>query len=202
MNSSSPHDTASFTAQACWLTAPGHAELRHESIPPRGATDVLIKTLHSGISRGTETLVFRAEVPRAEYERMRAPFQAGDFPAPVKYGYCSVGRVEEGPAHLLGRSVFCLYPHQTHYVVPADAVHALPETVPPARAVLAANLETAINALWDAAPRVGDRIAVVGGGVVGLLVAWLAAQLPGCRVEVIDTQPGRRRVAEQLGAGF
>lgn len=189
-------------AQACWLATPGRAELRPEALPEPGLGDVLVRTLHSGISRGTEGLVFRGEVPASEFERMRAPFQAGDFPGPVKYGYNSVGVVEQGPAHLLGRTVFCLYPHQTHYVVPATAVHPLPQDVPPARAVLAANLETAINALWDAGPRVGDRIAVVGGGVVGLLVAWLAARLPGCQVQVVDMQATRRAVAQQLGIDF
>jgi threonine dehydrogenase-like Zn-dependent dehydrogenase len=161
-----------------------------------------VRTLHSGISRGTELLVFRGEVPESEYERMRAPFQEGDFPAPLKYGYASVGVVEQGPPALLGRTVFCLYPHQTHYVVPAEAVHPLPEGLPPARAVLAANMETAVNALWDAAPHIGDRIAVVGAGVVGLLAAWLAGRMPGCEVEVVDTNPGRRAVAEQLGLSF
>lgn len=161
-----------------------------------------MRALHSGISRGTETLVFRGEVPVSEFDRMRAPHQAGDFPAPVKYGYNSVGVVEQGPPDLLGRTVFCLYPHQTHYVVPATAVHVLPSDVPPARAVLAANLETAINALWDAAPRLGDRIAIVGGGAVGLLVAWLAARLPGCQVQLVDTQVARRAIAQQLQVDF
>jgi threonine dehydrogenase-like Zn-dependent dehydrogenase len=161
-----------------------------------------VRSLHSGVSRGTELLVYRGEVPASEFERMRAPFQAGDFPAPVKYGYASVGVVEQGPAALEGQAVFCLYPHQTRYVVPIDAVHQLPAGLPPARAVLAANLETAINALWDAAPRIGDRIAVVGGGVVGLLVAWLAARVPGCEVELIDTEPARAAVAARLGIGF
>src|SRR5690606_37137061 len=133
---------------------------------------------------------------------MRAPFQAGEFPFPVKYGYASVGVVEAGPAHLVGRAVFCLHPHQGRFVVPQDAVHALPDGVPPPRAVLAANLETAVNVLWDAAPRIGDRIAVVGGGVVGLLVAWLAARMPGTAVEVVDIEPARRPVAESLGARF
>ncbi len=190
------------TARACWLAAPGRAEIRAEALVPPGPQQLQVRALHSAVSRGSEALVFRGEVPPDEYERMRAPFQAGDFPAPLKYGYSSVGVVEAGPAEWVDRPVFCLYPHQTRYVVPIDAVHALPQGVPPARAVLAANLETAINALWDAAPRVGDRIAVVGGGVVGLLVAWLAARLPGCAVELVDTQPARRALAERLGAAF
>jgi len=193
---------AQALAQACWLTEPGHAELRPETLAEPGPGEVLVRALHSGISRGTETLVFRGEVPASEFERMRSPFQSGNFPAPVKYGYNSVGVVEQGPTELIGRAVFCLYPHQTHYVVPATAVHVLPPDVPPARAVLAANLETAINALWDAAPRVGDRIAVVGGGAVGLLVAWLAARLPGCQVQLVDTQVARQAIAGQLQVDF
>jgi threonine dehydrogenase-like Zn-dependent dehydrogenase len=164
--------------------------------------EVRVRTLHSGISRGTEMLVFRGEVPSSEFDRMRAPFQEGDFPGPVKYGYASVGVVEEGPDTLVGRPVFCLHPHQTQYVVPTDAVHPLPEGVPPARAVLTANMETAINALWDASPRIGDRIAVVGGGVVGLLVAWLAGRVPGCEVELVDLRPSRQVVAQALGVAF
>jgi len=193
---------AGSSAHACWLVEPGCAELRAETLPGPTAEQVRVRTLHSGISRGTESLVYRGEVPVSEYERMRAPFQAGDFPGPVKYGYSSVGIVEEGPAGLLGRAVFCLFPHQTRYVVPIDAIHVLPDGVPPERAVLAANLETAVNALWDATPCVGDRITVVGGGTVGLLVGWLASRLPGCAVEVVDTQVSRREVAERLGVDF
>jgi threonine dehydrogenase-like Zn-dependent dehydrogenase len=190
------------TARAFWIAAPGRGEIRDEALAAPGEGEVRVRALHSALSRGTETLVFRGEVPASEQRRMRAPFQAGDFPAPVKYGYCSVGVVEAGPTGLLGRAVFCLHPHQTRYVVPADAVHPLPEGVPPARAVLAANMETALNALWDAEPRLGDRIAVVGAGVVGLLVARLAARMPGCDVQVIDLQPGRREIAERFGARF
>jgi NADPH:quinone reductase-like Zn-dependent oxidoreductase len=189
-------------AQACWTVAPGRAEIRSETLPALADGAVRVRTLHTGVSRGTEGLVFRGEVPTSEAQRMRAPFQAGDFPGPVKYGYVNVGVVEDGPADLLGRTVFCLYPHQTVYQVPASAVVPLPGGVPPARAVLAANLETAINALWDAAPRLGDRIAVVGGGTLGLLVAWLAARLPGCEVQVVDTEAGRADVALALGASF
>jgi 2-desacetyl-2-hydroxyethyl bacteriochlorophyllide A dehydrogenase len=196
-----PMPQVQFT-QACWLAAPERAELRNEELAPPGAGEVLVRSLHSGVSRGTEALVFRGEVPASEYQRMRAPFQAGEFPGPVKYGYSNVGVVQIGPGDLVGRTVFCLYPHQAHYVVPADAVHPLPDGVPAARAVLAANMETAVNALWDAAPRIGDRVAVVGAGVVGLLVAWLAAQLPGCRVQVVDIERSREAVARGLGASF
>jgi 2-desacetyl-2-hydroxyethyl bacteriochlorophyllide A dehydrogenase len=189
-------------ARAFWIAAPGAGEIRPEPLRRPEPGDVVVRALYSGISRGTEALVFRGEVPASEWARMRAPFQAGDFPAPVKYGYVSVGVVETGSAALAGRTVFCLHPHQTRYVVPADAVHVLPDDVPAARAVLAANMGTAINGVWDGAPRVGDRIAVVGGGVVGCLVAWLAGRIPECRVELVDTNRERAAIAARLGVGF
>jgi threonine dehydrogenase-like Zn-dependent dehydrogenase len=133
---------------------------------------------------------------------MRAPFQAGDVPAPVKFGYCNVGVVEQGPAELIGRRVFCLYPHQDRYVVPVGALHALPGDLPPGRAVLAANLETAVNALWDAAPCVGDRVAVIGAGTVGCLAAWLAARIVGTEVELIDVDERKAAAARALGVPF
>lgn len=184
------------------MVAPGRAELRSRVLPPLPPGHVRVRTLHSAISRGTEGLVWRGEVPASEYQRMRAPFQVGDFPGPVQYGYINVGVVEAGPAELLGRTVFCLYPHQTLYQVPADAVLPVPPGVPAARAVLAALLETAINALWDAPPRVGDRIAVVGGGTLGLLLAWLVARVPGCQVQLVDTLPLRAAPAQALGVPF
>src|SRR5436305_10250537 len=125
---------------------------------------------------------------------MRAPFQEGTFPAPVKYGYASVGTIERGPAALAGRAAFVLYPHQTCYVVPATAVHLLPAGVPPARAVLAANLETAINGVWDARVQVGDCVAVVGAGTVGSLVAYVAGRIQGCDVELVDLNRSRAGV--------
>jgi len=189
-------------ARAFWVVAPGVGEIRGESLPQAAADEVAVRTRYGAISRGTEALVFRGEVPPGEAARMRAPFQAGEFPGPVKYGYISVGVVDAGPAALAGRTVFCLYPHQTRYVVPAAAVHVVPDGVPAARAVLAANMETAVNALWDGAPRVGDRIAVVGGGVVGCLVAWLAGRMPGCRVELVDANPARAGIAAALGVAF
>jgi threonine dehydrogenase-like Zn-dependent dehydrogenase len=189
-------------ARAFWLREPGVGEIRSVPLPEPGRDDVVVRTLRSGVSRGTEGLVFRGGVPPSQYGIMRAPFQDGDFPAPVKYGYLSVGVVEYGPPQLSGRTVFCLYPHQTAYVVPARSVVPVPEDVPPERAVLAGTVETAVNALWDAAPLVGDRITVVGAGMVGCCVARLLARFPGVRVTLVDVDPGRADVARALGVGF
>jgi len=190
------------TAQAFWFTGPGAGAIRPAPVPDPGPGEVEVRTLFSGVSRGTEALVFRGGVPESQYELMRAPFQEGGFPAPVKYGYLNVGVVEQGPPELAGRAVFCLFPHQTRFVVPASAVTVVPDGVPAGRAVLAGTVETAVNALWDAAPLVGDRVAVVGGGMVGCAVAALLARFPAVRVEVVDVDPARRAVAAALGAGF
>ncbi|MFI5485910.1 MULTISPECIES: MDR/zinc-dependent alcohol dehydrogenase-like family protein [Micromonospora] len=189
-------------AHAFWLRAPGQGEIRPVRLPAPGPDEVLVRTRFSGVSRGTETLVFAGRVPASQYAAMRAPFQEGDFPAPVKYGYLNVGEVEQGPDDLRGRIVFCLYPHQTAYVVPVTAVVPVPDAVPPARAVLAGTVETAVNALWDAPPLVGDRVSVVGGGMVGCSVAALLARFPGVRVELVDVDPARAGVAAALGVEF
>ena len=189
-------------ARAFWVTAPGRGEIRTERLATPAPDEVVVRRVYSGVSRGTEALVFGGHIPPSEWQRMRAPFQAGDFPAPVKYGYASAGIVEQGPPELTGRAVFALYPHQTRYLIPAAAVHVLPDAVPPARAVLAANMETAVNGLWDARPHVGDRVAVVGAGTVGCLAAWLASRIPGSRVELVDINPRRAETAAVLNVAF
>lgn len=189
-------------ARAFWVSEPGRGEHRRISVSDPGPGQVLVRTVCTGVSRGTETLVYRGEVPPGQYQRMRAPFQEGDFPGPVKYGYLNVGVVEEGPDELRGSVVFCLFPHQTAYVVPADAVTPVPNGVPPRRAVLTGTVETAVNALWDAAPLLGDRITVVGAGMIGCCVARVASALPGARVTLVDVDPSRAGIAEALGVGF
>lgn len=194
--------TMSEMARAFWTVAPGRGELRDEALPAPGPGDVVVDALYSGISRGTESTVFHGRVPPEEYQRMRAPFQTGDFPGPLKYGYASVGRVVDGPEGLRDRVVFALYPHQTRYVVPATAVHVVPPDVPAARAVLAANMETALNGVWDAGVAPGDRVTVVGAGTIGCLVAWLCARMPGCEVALVDVAVARAATAAALGVAF
>ncbi|MBK9083253.1 MAG: zinc-binding alcohol dehydrogenase [Rhizobiales bacterium] len=193
----SPH-----AARALWYERPGEASLRPTRLVPPEADEAEVATLWSGLSRGTERLIFEGRVPQAEFGRMRAPLQEGDFPFPVKYGYCAVGRVEKGPDEWLGRIVFALHPHQDRFVAPVSLLSPVPDEQIARRAVLAANMETALNALWDSGAGPGERIAVVGAGVVGLLVAFLAARLPGAEVTVVDLIADRAGLAEALGARF
>jgi hypothetical protein len=182
--------------QALWCISPGKVEIR----PAAMGQGIALRALYSGISRGTERLVAGGMVPVSEYDRMRGPHMEGDFPFPVKYGYCNVAQVQDGPD--AGRAAFSLFAHQTRFCLPAGQFTLLPDSLPPARAVLAANMETALNILWDSGAGAGDRIAVIGAGVVGALAAYLAARLPGAEVTLIDVQPARADLAQALGVGF
>lgn len=194
--------TVGRTARAFWVSAPGRGEIRDVDLPAPETGQALVRSCYSGISRGTETLVFDGGVPANQHGVMRAPFQEGDFPGPLKYGYLNVGEVEQGPAELVGRTVFTLYPHQDRFVVPVEALSLVPEEVPAERAVLAGTVETAVNALWDASPKVGDRVAVVGAGMVGCCVARLVSRVPGTRVQLVDVVPERAEIADALGVEF
>ena len=189
-------------SRALWYVAPGQAELRDTVESPRGQGQVRLRMAASAISRGTERLVFEGRIAACDHERMRAPMQAGAFPFPVKYGYSAVARVEEGPPDLIGRCAFVLHPHQDVFDAPVEALTLVPPTVPPARAVLGAQMETALNALWDSGAGPGDRIVIVGGGAVGLLIGALAAGMPGVEATLIDVNPARGAVARTLGLAF
>ena len=189
-------------ARAFWVSEPGRGEIREHSLTPPGPLEAQVETLFSGVSRGTEALVFSGRVPASQYEAMRAPFQEGDFPAPVKYGYSTVGRVRQGLEALTGRAVYCLYPHQTRFNIAAEALVAVPDGVPPARAILAANMETALNAVWDATPAPGIAVTVIGAGAVGCLTAYLLARIKGLEPELVDRNPAREAVAGALGLRF
>ncbi|GLK72445.1 zinc-binding alcohol dehydrogenase [Ancylobacter dichloromethanicus] len=195
-------ESADTDSRQLWCVAPGCYELRHAPLGGRGPDMLTVRTLASGVSRGTERLVLEGRVPPGEHQRMRAPLQNGDFPFPVQYGYQSVGIVEAGPDGWTGRTVFALHPHQDVYRLPATAALPLPAGLPPTRATLAANMETALNAMWDSGAGPGDRITIVGGGVIGLLLAALAARLPGADVTLVDVNPGRAELARSLGAAF
>ena len=202
INEPGGHAISNISAKSLWYATKGEAELRTQTLGPIAAGHALVRMLHSGISRGTERLVLEGRVPPGEFETMRCPHQQGDFPFPVKYGYCAVGMVEDGPAQWVGRRVFVLHPHQDHFVVPLAALNPLPETLPARRAILAANMETALNAVWDSGAGPGDRIAIVGAGVLGLLVAFICAGMPGADVTLADLDASRAGIAKTLGANF
>jgi threonine dehydrogenase-like Zn-dependent dehydrogenase len=189
-----------IAARAFWTTAPGQGELREARLEPPepgscpGAR--IVRTLASGVSRGTEALVFAGRVPPSQYQAMRAPLMGGDFPFPVKYGYSAVGLTEDG------QRVFVLHPHQDCFIAPAAMCVPVPDAVPTPRAVLAANMETALNLLWDARGLPGERMLVVGAGVVGLLIASLLARIPAAVVTVVDIDPTRAVLAQAFGCGF
>ncbi len=189
-------------ARALWYAKGGVVEHRTAPLRPPLPNEARVLTRFSGISRGTERLILNGRVPESEWQRMRAPLQEGAFPFPVKYGYCATGVVEDGPPELLGRTVFCLHPHQDTFIAPIDMLVTVPDDVPARRATLAANMETALNAHWDAGSGPGDRIVIVGAGVVGLLVASIAVRLPGTEVTVVDVAEARRGIVESLGAAF
>lgn len=181
---------------ALWCIGANQAELREGTL----GEGILVETLFSGISRGTERLVFEGRVPASEHQRMKAPAQEGDFPFPVKFGYCAVGQVAEG--NLAGKNVFALHPHQSSFRLPEESLHLLPDGLPAERAILAANMETALNVIWDSAAGPGDRIVVIGSGVLGCLVGFLASQLPGAEVTLVDINPARKELAAKLGCSF
>ena len=186
-------------ATAYWTTGPEHGELRNEALPALRTGEALVRTLYSGISKGTEIVVHKGSVPPRVAKEMRAPHQEGTFPSPVKFGYLSVGVVEAGPDGWVGQKVFCLNPHQDRYVISTDALTRIPDGVPARRAVLSGTVETAINALWEAGPRLGDRIAVVGAGLVGGMVATLLRTFPLSRLQLVDLDPERKHLADRLG---
>jgi threonine dehydrogenase-like Zn-dependent dehydrogenase len=190
-----------MNVRAYWVESPGQGSIRSVDLAAPSVDEVLVRTLFSGISRGTESLVYRGRVPSNQHEAMCCPHQEGSFSFPIKYGYICVG-VVESDGDLKGQPVFCLHPHQTHFVVPRSAVTPLPEGLDPAMAVLTANLETAVNGVWDADPQPGERISVVGAGVVGALVAWRLRTSFGLDVELVDINPDRAVLARALGLDF
>jgi NADPH:quinone reductase-like Zn-dependent oxidoreductase len=195
-------DSTAEIAQALLYVAPGQAEIREESLAAPRPGEVRVRALFGALSRGTEALVLAGRVTDSEFERMRAPFMGGSFPFPVKYGYATVGRIEDGPEEQLGRIVFALHPHQHLFNIPESAIVALPETVLPQRAVLAANMETALNAVWESSAGPADRIAIVGAGAVGALVAFLCGGLAGAEAMLVDINERRAELAQKLGVRF
>lgn len=184
---------------ALWHLSETHSEIRQ--IPSvlflEGYCE--IKALYSLISTGTERLVASGKVPEELHASMQVPYMEGSFSLPVKYGYSLVGEVVDGPENLKRKIVHLLHPHQDYCVVLAEDVFVIPREIPSQRAILASNLETALNALWDSGVSAGDKVMVAGFGIIGSLVVRLLTLMPAVQVMVIDTDPNRKKLAETMG---
>jgi len=188
-------------AAAVWFPRARSVELRTETLAETGADEVRVRAVLSAISHGTEMLVYRGEVD-ADLA-LDLPSLVGGFGFPLKYGYASVGRAVAVGRDVAGVRegdlVFALHPHQDEYVVRQSLVHRLPDRTAPEQGVFLANLETAINVVLDAKPRLGEVVAVFGQGVVGLLVTQLLRR-SGARVVAVEPSALRRSFAERCGA--
>ncbi|HWN99800.1 MAG TPA: zinc-binding dehydrogenase [Blastocatellia bacterium] len=191
-------------AVSVWFTSPRTVELRAASARPPSSGEVRIEALYSGISHGSEMMVYRGEVPPGLALDATLPTLQGSCTFPVKYGYASVGRVVDIGSDVSGLSegdlVFAFNPHETCYTVPATVVIRLPQKLDPPIGVFAANIETALNSLLDAAPRLGERVVVIGQGVVGLLITQLARRAGASLVITSDLYETRRRLSLSAGA--
>jgi 2-desacetyl-2-hydroxyethyl bacteriochlorophyllide A dehydrogenase len=185
------------SARELWFTAPGRVELREGAAVSVQEGQVRVRGLRSGVSQGTELLLFKGEGPTPFDPSLDTP---GTPTYPRRYGYAWVGEVTESRAAAVqvGTRIFGLLPHGDEHVVHAARLRALPDDVPAERAVLAANLETALNVVWDAGVALGDEVVVLGGGVVGSLVGHVA-RLGGAQARVLEPSEPRRRAAQRLG---
>ena len=188
----------SGTVLAYWVEAAGKGALRPTALPAPGPSDVVVCAEFSGISVGTERLVGNGLVPATSASTMACPGMVGSFALPICYGYSLVGTVDGGA--LAGRRVFTMHPHQQRAVVASERVVALPESLPAPRATLLPNLETAWNAVHDAELRDGDRerVVVIGGGAIGLLLAFVLSRVANATVVLADIDASRRRFASAL----
>lgn len=186
-------------AKALWFRTRGHAEILEERLPRLRPGWCRLHTLFSAISPGTERLVYSGEVPEDLHREMRCPYMGGKFPFPVKYGYSLVGKITEGPEDSIGSVVHVLHPHQDQCIVRTEHTFPIPPQVPPSRATLASNLETAVNAIWDSEVTIGEHALIIGFGAVGSLVARLLSFMSGIKLEIVDANPSKIALAEKMG---
>ncbi len=187
-----------------YFEAPYQVMVREESLPPLEPNQVLVETLASAISPGTELLVYRGEAPTDIPVDATNPALAGKFTYPLRYGYAAVGRVtavgSKVASEWQGRCVFAYNPHESHFFSPPEELIAVPPELSPVEGTLLPNMETAINFLMDGRPLVGEQVAVFGQGVVGLLTTALLAQFPLTSLVTLDPIPLRRETSLSLGA--
>lgn len=191
-------------SQQLWLIAPYSVEYREQELGELGPDELLVRSLYSGISTGTEMLAYRGQLPRDQaLDSSMDALKNQSTAYPLQYGYANVGRVEvvgsQVDKGMIGRNIFALQPHATHYIVRAKAVVPLPETIYPETAIFLANMETAVNLVLDAKPALGEKVVILGQGVVGLLVSAILSRFPLSSSYALDLFPLRRNAAAQLG---
>lgn len=190
-------------SKSLWFKNQFHAVMETEMLPVlppnKKKNSCLIKTLFTAISPGTEYLVYSGGVPKKLYVEMRCPYMGGDFSFPIKYGYSLVGQVLDGPTSLKGKLIHTLHPHQDYARISAEDVYVIPDGISPQRATLASNMETALNAIWDSGVNIGDKVLIVGFGIIGSLIARILSFIPQVEVDVLDVQPAKITLIEQLG---
>ena len=191
-----------YKTKSYWINKKNKGYFKSGEISSISSTELVVKTLFSGISYGTEKLVYSGKVPKSQKNLMKCPHQEGDFGNDIKYGYINVGRVIDGDKSYLGSNIFSLYPHQDYYKIDRNEVLVIPKKIPLTRCLLIPNLETAINAIWDTLPSAGDRILVIGAGIVGLLTAYLVSKVPGVSLFVVDKDPSKSNISKKLGLKF
>ena len=191
-----------YTAQSFWVNKKRGSikkELLNQSL---GNDELLVKAYYSGISYGTEKIVHDSQVPANQYEFMRAPHQVGEFNKEVKYGYLSVGKVVVGPKSMMNKMVYTMFPHQSMYILKSSLATLIPSHIPYKRALLTANMETAINAMWDSQPSIGDNTYVIGAGIVGILMAYVLSSTFGIKVTVIDNNASKKKLCKFFNIDF
>jgi 2-desacetyl-2-hydroxyethyl bacteriochlorophyllide A dehydrogenase len=185
-----------------YFTAPGQVEVRQVSLPPLTQGQLLVETIYSAISPGTEMLVYRGQFPK-DLSDAHDTLSSG-LSYPTSYGYASVGKVvkisKEMRHRWLGRLVFAFQPHASHFIVTPDELFPLPEGMDPETACFLPNMETAVNFVQDAAPILGERALVFGQGIVGLLTTALLAEFPLAALVTCDRYPLRREASLALSA--
>lgn len=191
-----------LSAESFWIRKKNNSFIKKHSISIPQNNEVLVKTIYSGISYGTEKIVYSGNVPKSQRSLMRCPYQEGEFGSNVKYGYMNVGKVMNGPSKLVNRYVYTLYPHQTQYVLPLEELTFIPKLIPIKRCLLTANMETAINAMWDTLPTCGDKILIIGAGIVGFLMAYILMTIIGIEILLIDTDKEKSKIAKIFGIKF
>ena len=189
-------------SQSLWLIKKNKPKILSKDIYyKKNNKTVLVKTLYSGISKGTENLVARGKIHKSQFKIMRCPFQDGNFSFPIKYGYINIGEIIDGPISLTGKKIFTLFPHQTVFEISTKNINLI-KNKNAKKYLLTANMETAVNIFWDSQAKKNDRILIVGLGSVGLLTAYFFKLKGYKNLYVSDVNLSKKSIAKKLNLNF